>query len=184
VIFTSECRALGEGAITTYFKRLRFDAADSIGARTRDLPDAKREHLVKWSLSINDNYRLFALKRRQNDKTTKGKVDKTINVVFSHRKDDKTKRQQNEKSTRRQNAKRKVDKYIIQPANLSSFRSAFCRLVVFSGRKDDNYRFVILCSVVFSRRQIRSLISGLCLSSFRLNFVVLSICRLFGAKRR
>jgi hypothetical protein len=27
VILTSECRALVEGAITTYFKRLRFDAA-------------------------------------------------------------------------------------------------------------------------------------------------------------
>ena len=33
VILTSECRALGEGAITTYFKRLRFDAAGSSGAR-------------------------------------------------------------------------------------------------------------------------------------------------------
>jgi hypothetical protein len=37
VILTSECRALGEGAITTYFKRLRFDAADTSGARTHDL---------------------------------------------------------------------------------------------------------------------------------------------------
>jgi hypothetical protein len=27
VILTSKCRASGEGAITTYFKRLRFDAA-------------------------------------------------------------------------------------------------------------------------------------------------------------
>jgi hypothetical protein len=27
VILTSECRAPSEGAITTYFKRLRFDAA-------------------------------------------------------------------------------------------------------------------------------------------------------------
>jgi hypothetical protein len=44
VILTSECRALGEGAITTYFKRLRFDAAGTNGARTHELPDAKREH--------------------------------------------------------------------------------------------------------------------------------------------
>jgi hypothetical protein len=27
MVLTSECRALGVGAITTYFKRLRFDAA-------------------------------------------------------------------------------------------------------------------------------------------------------------
>jgi hypothetical protein len=44
VILTSECRALGEGGITTYFKRLRFDAAGPSGARTHDLPFAKREH--------------------------------------------------------------------------------------------------------------------------------------------
>jgi hypothetical protein len=44
VISTSECRAIGEGAITTYFKRLMFDAAGPSGARTHDLPDAKREH--------------------------------------------------------------------------------------------------------------------------------------------
>jgi hypothetical protein len=42
VMLTSECRALGEGAITTYFKRLRFDATGTIGARIHDLPDAKR----------------------------------------------------------------------------------------------------------------------------------------------
>jgi hypothetical protein len=30
VILTSECRVLGEGAITTYIKRLKFDAADTI----------------------------------------------------------------------------------------------------------------------------------------------------------
>jgi hypothetical protein len=41
---TSECRALGEEAFTTYFKRHRFDAAGSSGARTHDLLDAKREH--------------------------------------------------------------------------------------------------------------------------------------------
>jgi hypothetical protein len=35
MILPSECRALGEGAITTYFKRLRFDSA-----RTHDLPFA------------------------------------------------------------------------------------------------------------------------------------------------
>jgi hypothetical protein len=44
VILTSECRVLGEGAITTYFNRLRFDAAGMSGARTHDLPFAKREH--------------------------------------------------------------------------------------------------------------------------------------------
>jgi hypothetical protein len=37
VILTSECRALGEGAITTYFKRLRFYAAGTSGDRTHDL---------------------------------------------------------------------------------------------------------------------------------------------------
>jgi hypothetical protein len=45
VILTFEYRALGEGAITTYFKGgLRFDAAGPSGARTHDLPFAKREH--------------------------------------------------------------------------------------------------------------------------------------------
>jgi hypothetical protein len=41
VILTSECRALGEGAIATYFKRLRFEAAGPSGAQTHDLPDVK-----------------------------------------------------------------------------------------------------------------------------------------------
>jgi hypothetical protein len=44
VILTSECHALGEGAITTYFKRLRFDAVGPSRARTHDLPIAKRGH--------------------------------------------------------------------------------------------------------------------------------------------
>jgi hypothetical protein len=44
VILPSECRALGEEVITTYFKRLRFDAAGPSGAGTHDLPLAKREH--------------------------------------------------------------------------------------------------------------------------------------------
>jgi hypothetical protein len=44
LILPSKCRALGEGAITTYFKRLRFDAAGPNGARTHNLPFAKREH--------------------------------------------------------------------------------------------------------------------------------------------
>jgi hypothetical protein len=48
VIPTSECRALGEEAITTYLKRLRFDAAGTRGARTHDLPDAKRECYHIW----------------------------------------------------------------------------------------------------------------------------------------
>jgi hypothetical protein len=41
VILSSEYRALGEEAITTYFKRLRFDAAGPSAARTHDLPFAK-----------------------------------------------------------------------------------------------------------------------------------------------
>jgi hypothetical protein len=44
VFLTSEFRALGEGAITTYFKRLRFDAAGTSRARTHALPFAKQEH--------------------------------------------------------------------------------------------------------------------------------------------
>jgi hypothetical protein len=69
---------------------------------------------------------------------------------------------------------------------LSSFRGekttiivlAFCRSVIFSRRKDDK-----MTKRQSKRRQIRSLISGLCLSSFRPNFVVLStlrfvVCRL------
>jgi hypothetical protein len=44
VTLTSECYAFGEGAITTYFKRLTFDAAGPSGALTHDLSDAKREH--------------------------------------------------------------------------------------------------------------------------------------------
>jgi hypothetical protein len=44
VILPSECLALGEEATTTYFKRLRFDPAGPSGARTHDLPFAKREH--------------------------------------------------------------------------------------------------------------------------------------------
>jgi hypothetical protein len=34
------CLFFDEGAITTYFKRLRFDAVGKSGARTHDLPDA------------------------------------------------------------------------------------------------------------------------------------------------
>jgi hypothetical protein len=41
---TSEFRALGKGAITTYFKLLRFDMAGPSGAQTHDLLDAKQEH--------------------------------------------------------------------------------------------------------------------------------------------
>jgi hypothetical protein len=44
VILPSECSALDEGAITTYLKRLRIDAASPRGARTHDLPFAKLEH--------------------------------------------------------------------------------------------------------------------------------------------
>jgi hypothetical protein len=42
VILPSEGRALGEGAITTYVKRLTFDAAGPSGARTHDLPFGTR----------------------------------------------------------------------------------------------------------------------------------------------
>ena len=41
MILSSECRALGEEAITTYFKRLRYDAAGPSGTRTHDLQFAK-----------------------------------------------------------------------------------------------------------------------------------------------
>jgi hypothetical protein len=41
LILTSVCRDFGEGAITTYLKRLRFDAAGTSGARTHDPLDAK-----------------------------------------------------------------------------------------------------------------------------------------------
>jgi hypothetical protein len=44
VFLTSECQALGDEAVSTYFKRLRFDVAGWSGARTHDLPDAKQEH--------------------------------------------------------------------------------------------------------------------------------------------
>jgi hypothetical protein len=44
VILPSECHALVNGAITTHVKRLRFEAAGPRGARTHDLPFAKREH--------------------------------------------------------------------------------------------------------------------------------------------
>jgi hypothetical protein len=44
VILTSECRALDEGAITTYFKHLRFEAAATSGAQKHNLPFAKPEN--------------------------------------------------------------------------------------------------------------------------------------------
>jgi hypothetical protein len=43
VTLTSECRPLGEGAIYIYFKSFRFAAAGTSGARTHDIPFAKRE---------------------------------------------------------------------------------------------------------------------------------------------
>jgi hypothetical protein len=54
VILTSECRAFSEGAITTYFKRLGFDTATTSGARTRDLPKAKREHFHQATATGNE----------------------------------------------------------------------------------------------------------------------------------
>jgi hypothetical protein len=59
MILTSECRALGEGAITTYLKRLRFDVAGMSGARTHDLPGAKE---VLYHCIRSDSL-LFALKK-------------------------------------------------------------------------------------------------------------------------
>jgi hypothetical protein len=44
VILASEYRALGDGAITTYFKGLRFDTAGTSGVRTQDFPFAMRKH--------------------------------------------------------------------------------------------------------------------------------------------
>jgi hypothetical protein len=47
VILTSECRAIGEEAITTYSKRLRFDAAGTYERGSNLRPprrDVKREH--------------------------------------------------------------------------------------------------------------------------------------------
>jgi hypothetical protein len=44
MILTSKCRAFGEGGITTYFKRLRFDAVGPSGPRTHDLPESNREN--------------------------------------------------------------------------------------------------------------------------------------------
>jgi hypothetical protein len=52
-ILPSECRALGEGAITTYFKRLRFEAAGLSGARTHDL------HLLSKSTTNLDKVMKF-----------------------------------------------------------------------------------------------------------------------------
>jgi hypothetical protein len=40
VILTSECWFFGEGANTTYLKRLKFKAAGPTGARTHDLQNA------------------------------------------------------------------------------------------------------------------------------------------------
>jgi hypothetical protein len=130
----------------------------------------------------NDNYRLFAPKRRQNDKSTKlrrkdDKHNPLISnlicrllawrfVVFSPRKDDRTTKHQNDKCRvfapkRRQNKKLTIrqnalsDKYNPLICRLFAWRfvvlSTF-RFVVFSGRKDDNYRS-FWRFVVFSRRK-------------------------------
>jgi hypothetical protein len=59
MILTSQYSALGEGAITTDFKRLAFDAAGLSKARTPDLLDAKREHYHKATatgeITVNDS---------------------------------------------------------------------------------------------------------------------------------
>jgi hypothetical protein len=44
MILNYECHALGEGAITTYYEHLRFNAAGISGAQTYDIPDAKQKH--------------------------------------------------------------------------------------------------------------------------------------------
>jgi hypothetical protein len=75
------------------------------------------------------------------EKMTERQDDKTIIVVFSPRKDDKTKSRQYDKTP--------SDKYNPLICRLFAWRfvvlSTF-RFVVFSGGKDDNYRFVILSS--------------------------------------
>jgi hypothetical protein len=47
VDLTSACSAFDEGAITTYFKSLRFDAAGPSGARTHNLLDASESTTTK-----------------------------------------------------------------------------------------------------------------------------------------
>jgi hypothetical protein len=44
VILTSECRALAKEQSLPILNVFKFDAAGTSGARTHDLPDAKREH--------------------------------------------------------------------------------------------------------------------------------------------
>jgi hypothetical protein len=44
MIPTFECHARGEGVITTYLKRLRYDVAGTDGAWTYNLPNAVRKH--------------------------------------------------------------------------------------------------------------------------------------------
>jgi hypothetical protein len=63
VILPSECCALGEEAITTYFKRLRFDAAGTRGGWTHNLQDAKQEHYVTGKIKsfINEIWEQMAL---------------------------------------------------------------------------------------------------------------------------
>jgi hypothetical protein len=62
MIFTSECRALGEGAITTYFKRPRFVAAGPSRAQIHNLQDAKREHYhLANDIPITYSYVFFSV---------------------------------------------------------------------------------------------------------------------------
>jgi hypothetical protein len=129
----------------------------------------------------NDNYRLFAPKRRQDEKSTTtklGRKDDKHNplisalicrlfawrfVVFSPQKDDRTTRRQKNNCRlfipkRRQNKKSTIQqntKRQIQPTNMSSFRLAFCRLFDFS----------------FYRGE-------------KMTIIVLAFCRYFEAKRR
>jgi hypothetical protein len=103
----------------------------------------------------NDNYHLFAPKRRQIDKMTKRKVNKTTKlwrkddkynplisdlirrlcawrlVIFSPRKDDRTTRRQNDNCRlfdpkKRQNAEQKDDKLVGYIMYLSTFHLEFC----------------------------------------------------------
>jgi hypothetical protein len=53
VFLPIQCCALAEGSITSYFRRLRFDAAGPSEARTQDLQFAKREH-YHWATTTSD----------------------------------------------------------------------------------------------------------------------------------
>jgi hypothetical protein len=67
VILPSECPALDEGAITTYFKRLRFDAAGPSRAQTHDLPYTEFLGLIAQDLHVID-YKSKAINAKHKSK--------------------------------------------------------------------------------------------------------------------